>query len=56
MGPDDVRRLEQACERAMAELLRKHYSTSVDPRVCHLMAKAAVTVLEAAADAETKKK
>jgi hypothetical protein len=55
MDQQDVQRLEEACERAMAEVLRKHYSTTVNSRVCHLMAKAAVTVLEAVTEAEAKK-
>jgi hypothetical protein len=39
----------------MAEVLRKHYSSSVHPRICHLMAKAAVAVLEAVTESEAKK-
>jgi hypothetical protein len=55
MDPNDVRRLEEACERAMAEVLRKHYSSTVQPRICHLMAKAAVAVLEAVTESGAKK-
>ncbi len=50
MKHDDVDRLERACQLALAEALREHYSAQVEPRICHLMAKAAVTVLEAATD------
>ena len=55
MDPNDVRRLEEACQRALADVLRKHYRASVHPRVCHLMAKAAVAVLEAVTESEAKK-
>jgi hypothetical protein len=50
-----VDELEAACERALAEALRQYYSTSIQPRVCHLMAKAAVAVLEAVIEAEARK-
>jgi hypothetical protein len=47
MDHNDVLELEEALERAMAEVLRKHYPHEVLHRVRHLMAKAAVAVLEA---------
>jgi hypothetical protein len=53
MDHNEVLELEQACERAIAEVLRKHYPHEVLHRVRHLMAKAAVAVLEAVDDAET---
>jgi hypothetical protein len=55
MDSHDVKRLEEACQRAIIDVLRKHYSLSVPPRVCHLMAKAAVAVLEAVTEAGAKK-
>jgi hypothetical protein len=47
MDHNEVLELETACERAIAEVLRKHYPHEVLHRVRHLMAKAAVAVLEA---------
>lgn len=47
MKPDDIHRLEDACAEALAELLRREWPHPVEGRICHLMAKAAVTVLEA---------
>jgi hypothetical protein len=47
MDHNEVLELEEACERAIAEALRKHYPHEVLHRVRHLMAKAAVAVLEA---------
>jgi len=44
---NEVLELEEACERAIADVLRKHYPHEVLHRVRHLMAKAAVAVLEA---------
>jgi hypothetical protein len=52
MDHNEVRELEEACERALAEVLRKHYPHEVLHRVRHLMAKAAVAVLEAVDQAE----
>ena len=47
MDPEEVRGLEEASERALADVLRQHLHDPVSPRVRHLMAKAAVAVLEA---------
>ncbi len=47
MDHNEVRELEEACERAIAEVLRKHYPHALPHGIRHLMAKAAVTVLEA---------
>jgi len=47
MDHNQVLELEDACERALADVLRKHYPHEVLHRVRHLMAKAAVAVLEA---------
>jgi hypothetical protein len=52
MDHNEVLELEEACERAIAEVLRKHYPHGVLNRVRHLMAKAAVAVLEAVDDAK----
>jgi hypothetical protein len=49
---NEVRELEEACERALAEVLRKHYPHTVEHHTRHLMAKAAVAVLEAVDKAE----
>ena len=51
MDHNDVLELEGACERALADVLRKHYPHEVRHRIRHLMAKAAVAVLEAADEA-----
>jgi hypothetical protein len=53
MDHNVVLELETACERAIAEVLRKHYPHEVLHRVRHLMAKAAVAVLEAVDEAKT---
>ncbi|MBI3839581.1 MAG: hypothetical protein HY288_16800 [Planctomycetia bacterium] len=55
MEPKKVQKLEEACDSAIVDVLRKHYSSAVQPRVCHLMAKAAVSVLEAVTEAEALK-
>ena len=47
VDPEEVRGLEEASERALADLLRQHLHDPVSPRVRHLMAKAVVAVLEA---------
>jgi hypothetical protein len=48
MHPDLIRQLEERLDTAIAEVLEKHLSRPpVSPRTRHLMAKAAVTVLEA---------
>jgi hypothetical protein len=47
MKHDEIRALEEACETALAEALRKAGRVQESPRTCHLMAKAAVAVLEA---------
>lgn len=52
MDHNQVLELEEALERAVAEVLRKHYPHQVLHRVRHLMAKAAVAVLEAAEEAK----
>lgn len=51
MDHNQVLELEEALERAVAEVLRKHYPHQVLHRVRHLMAKAAVAVLEAVEEA-----
>jgi hypothetical protein len=51
---NEVLELEEACERAIAEVLRKHYPHEVLHRVRHLMAKAAVAVLEAVDETKAK--
>jgi hypothetical protein len=50
MNHDAVRELEDACERALAEVLQRHAVEPWSPRLSHLMAKAAVAVLEAVID------
>ena len=50
---NEVRELEEACERAIADLLRKHYPHSVELHTRHMMAKAAVAVLEAVDEAKS---
>ena len=52
MDHNQVLELEEACERAIVEVLRKHYPHEVLHRVRHLMAKAAVAVLEAVEEAK----
>lgn len=47
MQADDVRQLEQAVEAALEAVLAGRTAKPVSPRTRHLMAKAAVTVLEA---------
>jgi len=53
MDHNQVMELEEALERAIAEMLRKHYPHQVLHRVRHLMAKAAVAVLEAVEEAKS---
>ena len=52
MDHNEVRELEEACERAIADLLRKHYPHPVELHTRHMMAKAAVAVLEAVDEAQ----
>ena len=52
MDHNQVLELEEAFERSIAEVLRKHYPHEVLHRVRHLMAKAAVAVLEAVEEAK----
>jgi hypothetical protein len=48
MDPNQVRRLEEHIEAAIADELRRHFAElSLRPHTAHLMAKAAVAVLEA---------
>jgi hypothetical protein len=47
MEPGRVRELEEEIGEAIAKVLRRKTSPLPDPRTIHLMAKAAVTVLEA---------
>jgi hypothetical protein len=50
MNHDEVRELEDACERALSEVLQRRLPPPWSPRLSHLMAKAAVAVLEAVVD------
>ena len=51
MHPDQVRQLEERIDAAITELIEKNFpGPPVSPRTTHLMAKAAVTVLEAVAE------
>ena len=50
LDPADIERLEEACESALEKIIVKFLGEVPGPRTCHLMAKAAVTVLEAATD------
>jgi hypothetical protein len=52
MNRDEVRRLEDACQKALAEVLRRYCDRPIPGRTGHLMAKAAVAVLEAVLDEE----
>lgn len=52
MDHNQVLELEEALERVIAEVLRKHYRHEVLHRTRHLMAKAAVAVLEAVEEAK----
>ena len=52
MDHDEVRRLEVACEKAIAEVLRRHFKKPIPGRTGHWMAKAAVAVLEAVLEEE----
>lgn len=53
MDHNQVLELEEALERAIAEVLRKHYRHEVLHRTRHLMAKAAVSVLEAVEESKS---
>lgn len=46
MNNRQVHELEQACGRAIADILGKEYEWPVAPQVIHLMSKAAIAVLE----------
>lgn len=48
MHREDVDRLERLLEQAVGRVLEREQGEKPDPRIVHLMAKAAVTVLEAA--------
>ncbi|WP_437184970.1 hypothetical protein SH668x_002060 [Planctomicrobium sp. SH668] len=48
MNPDLVLALEEECEAALKSVIEQYQLAGVTPQVLHLMAKAAVTVLEAA--------
>ncbi|HEY4310772.1 MAG TPA: hypothetical protein VGN12_15080 [Pirellulales bacterium] len=52
MDHNEVQELEEALERAIVDVLRKHHRHDVRQRVRHLMAKAAVAVLEAVEEAK----
>jgi hypothetical protein len=52
MDHNQVVELEEALERAIADVVRKHYPHEVLHRTRHLMAKAAVAVLEAVEEAK----
>lgn|GEM_PF-5977921 len=52
MDHNQVLELEEALERVIVDVLRKHYPHEVLHRVRHLMAKAAVAVLEAVEEAK----
>lgn len=47
MPPQRVRDLERTLEAAIVEALRRQEGKPPQPRIAHLMAKAAVAVLEA---------
>ena len=47
MNREDVRELETACEQALIPVINE-FPEDIPPRVIHLMAKAAVAVVEAA--------
>ena len=51
MEPGFVRELEQECEEVLNQVVEQHFD-GLSPRIMHLMAKAAVTVLEAALESE----
>lgn len=51
MEPGFVRELEQECEEVLNQVVDRHIE-GLSPRIMHLMAKAAVTVLEAALESE----
>ena len=51
MDSHQVRKLEELVAAAISEVLKSHFpGPPVNPKTTHLMAKAAVTVLEAIAD------
>ena len=49
-APEDVRQLEEQCEAALVDIVADFLGRQPGRNTCHLMAKAAVTVLEAALD------
>jgi hypothetical protein len=49
MDGDDVRKLEEVCQRALAKAMSRQLGGTPPERVCHLTAKAAMAVLEAVA-------
>jgi hypothetical protein len=51
MQNDFVKQLETECEKAITKVVAR-YVDNLPPQIAHLMAKAAVTVLEAAIDDE----
>lgn len=52
MNPELVQQLEEDCESALATAIEHYGMAGVTPRVLHLMAKAAVAVLEAVKETE----
>lgn len=52
MNHEEVRDLEQIVQDALSKALRSTSYASVPPQILHLMAKAAVTVLEATLSAD----
>lgn len=51
MKPKDVNRLEADCEQALRSVVEKHFD-NVSPHTLHMMAKAAIAVLEAVIEDE----
>jgi len=47
MNPELIEALEEECAAALAGVIDRYQLVGVNPQVLHLMAKAAVTVLEA---------
>lgn len=47
MTRDEVKDLEEVCEAALADVLATYWDNPIPAAVQHLMAKAAVTALEA---------
>jgi len=48
MRQDQVRKLEEACEAVLADVVARYADYSPDPQVFRFMAKAAIAVLEGA--------